>query len=94
MQREVDAAEAEQNHANINNDEGIIINEMDSDMLEENDDDIPSTKRLKISISAQALKTLHDLRCNNVLCDAVISVADDCFNVHRAIISSCSSYFR
>lgn len=82
-----------------NHDEGVVVlPEIDIEMFEEADnesDDNPiASKRLKTSISDQALKTLNDLRCNNLLCDAVISVSDACFNVHRAIMSSCSSYFR
>lgn len=83
-----------------NHDEGVVVSpEIDVEMSEEADNEndesptVPS-KRLKTSMSDQALKTLNDLRCNNLLCDAVISVSDACFNVHRAIMSSCSSYFR
>lgn len=81
-----------------NNDEGVVIPHLDVDMTDHEeidiDDNIITLNRLKSSMSDKALNTLNDLRCNNLLCDAVISVSDACFNVHRAILSSCSSYFR
>lgn len=83
---------------NNNLDEGVIIPEIDIDMEEdENDDPLAlktSRKSLHSSISDQALSTLNELRRNNLLCDAIITVADASFNVHRAIMSACSSYFR
>ncbi|KAM7351624.1 kelch-like protein 10 [Cochliomyia hominivorax] len=86
-------------HNEENQDEGVEMPHTDSEVMDDiedegNDEYVVAPKRLKISVSAQALKTLHDLRCSNLLCDAVISVSDATFNVHRAIMSSCSSYFR
>lgn len=49
---------------------------------------------LQASISEEALNTLNEMRKENLLCDAVVSVPDGSFNAHRAILSSCSSYFR
>lgn len=79
-------------------DEGVVLPEIDLD-IDEDDTDDPlklknSNKSLGSSMSDQALNTLNELRRNNLLCDAVISVADASFNVHRAIMSACSSYFR
>ncbi|XP_030377428.1 kelch-like protein 10 isoform X2 [Scaptodrosophila lebanonensis] len=54
----------------------------------------PSSKSLAPTVSDQALNTLNELREANLLCDAQISVGDQAFNVHRAIMCSCSSYFR
>ncbi|XP_037828637.1 kelch-like protein 10 [Lucilia sericata] len=86
------------NEQNYEHDEGVVMPAIDSDMLDHFEEDIEAhsiaPKKLKTSISEQALKTLNDFRCNNLLCDAIISVPDACFNVHRAIMSSCSSYFR
>lgn len=87
------------NNMRDNHDEGVVVSpdvdiEMSEEADNENDESPIASKRLKTSMSDQALKTLNDLRCNNLLCDAVISVSDACFNVHRAIMSSCSSYFR
>lgn len=46
-------------------------------------------------MSAQALNSLNDLRQKNLLCDATIRLEDGgVFHVHRAILSSCSTYFR
>ncbi|XP_043662343.1 kelch-like protein 10 isoform X1 [Drosophila teissieri] len=52
------------------------------------------TKSLAPIVSDDALNTLNELREENLLCDAQISVGGDVFNVHRAIMCSCSSYFR
>lgn len=53
-----------------------------------------SPKALAPTVSDHALNTLNELREANLLCDAEISVGDQSFNVHRAIMCSCSSYFR
>ncbi|XP_023031778.1 kelch-like protein 10 isoform X1 [Drosophila willistoni] len=53
-----------------------------------------SSKSLAPTVSDQALNTLNELREENLLCDAQISVGEQAFNVHRAIMCSCSSYFR
>ncbi|XP_041564730.1 ring canal kelch homolog isoform X3 [Drosophila elegans] len=53
-----------------------------------------SAKSLAPTVSDEALNTLNELREANLLCDAQISVGEHAFNVHRAIMSSCSSYFR
>ncbi|XP_026843427.1 kelch-like protein 10 isoform X1 [Drosophila persimilis] len=53
-----------------------------------------SSKFLAPTVSDQALNTLNELREANLLCDAEISVGEHAFNVHRAIMCSCSSYFR
>ncbi|XP_022223094.1 kelch-like protein 10 [Drosophila obscura] len=55
-----------------------------------------SSKSLAPTVSDQALNTLNELREANLLCDAEISVGEHehAFNVHRAIMCSCSSYFR
>lgn len=91
------------NHNDLHNlnpppqDEGVM-SDVDIEMSD-NDSDCDShklsaTKRLGTSVSDQALHTLNELRHNNLLCDAIISVPDDSFNIHRAILSTCSSYFR
>lgn len=54
----------------------------------------PSTKSLSPIVSDHALNVLNELREANLLCDAQISVGEQSFNVHRAIMCSCSSYFR
>uniref|UniRef100_A0A6P4EJZ8 Kelch-like protein 10 n=1 Tax=Drosophila rhopaloa TaxID=1041015 RepID=A0A6P4EJZ8_DRORH len=53
-----------------------------------------SAKSLAPAVSDEALNTLNELREANLLCDAQISVGEQAFNVHRAIMCSCSSYFR
>lgn len=55
---------------------------------------ISSAKSLTPTVSDQALNTLNELRESNLLCDAQITVGEQAFNVHRAIMCSCSSYFR
>ncbi|CAG2054071.1 unnamed protein product [Timema podura] len=46
-------------------------------------------------MSTQAMQALNDLRRNNQLCDALLRLEDGgTFPVHRAILSSCSTYFR
>ncbi|KAL7738828.1 hypothetical protein ACLKA6_001347 [Drosophila palustris] len=54
----------------------------------------PSAKSLSPIVSDHALNVLNELREANLLCDAQISVGEQSFNVHRAIMCSCSSYFR
>lgn len=47
------------------------------------------------TMSFQAMQALYDLRQKNQLCDATIRMDDGVvFFVHRAILSSCSEYFR
>lgn len=47
------------------------------------------------TMSFQAMQALYDLRQKNQLCDATIKMDDGAvFFVHRAILSSCSDYFR
>ncbi|XP_034474561.1 kelch-like protein 10 isoform X2 [Drosophila innubila] len=53
-----------------------------------------SAKSLSPIVSDHALNVLNELREANLLCDAQISVGEQSFNVHRAIMCSCSSYFR
>ncbi|XP_070069100.1 kelch-like protein 10 isoform X2 [Drosophila takahashii] len=53
-----------------------------------------SARTLTSTVSDEALNTLNELREANLLCDAQISVGEQAFNVHRAIMCSCSSYFR
>ena len=46
-------------------------------------------------MSTQAMQSLYELKENNLLCDAVIRLEDGGhFRVHRAILCSCSQYFR
>ncbi|XP_036321452.1 kelch-like protein 10 isoform X2 [Rhagoletis pomonella] len=79
-------------------DEGVVMPDVDNSMDDGDMDDpmVLSTpgRTLNATMSDQALNTLNELRRNNLLCDAVISVSDDSFNVHRAIMSASSSYFR
>ncbi|XP_055587323.1 kelch-like protein 10 isoform X2 [Uranotaenia lowii] len=53
-----------------------------------------SSENPKRCISYEAMKNLHEMRLSNTLCDATISQKDCSFRVHRAILSSCSDYFR
>lgn len=49
----------------------------------------------KACISMESMRHLYEMRSNNVLCDAIIKLDDaSTFNVHRNILSACSSYFR
>lgn len=45
-------------------------------------------------ISYVAMKALDEMRLSNTLCDATITQDDFTFPVHRAILGSCSDYFR
>lgn len=90
------------NNNNNNNqhihDEGVVMPEIDHETDDDDVDDplaLSAPKRsLNATMSDHALNTLNELRRNNLLCDAVVSVSDASFNVHRAIMSACSSYFR
>uniref|UniRef100_A0A1I8PCH9 BTB domain-containing protein n=1 Tax=Stomoxys calcitrans TaxID=35570 RepID=A0A1I8PCH9_STOCA len=79
------------NPEEINFSDGDLMDvEIKTDEITEN---LPP-KRVYGAVSDEALETLNELRCSNSLCDAKISVPDGSFNVHRAIMSACSSYFR
>lgn len=57
------------------------------------DDEGDSTPRQ--SMSYEAMVQLNEMRVNNQLCDAAIHMKDGpTFNVHRAIMSACSEYFK
>lgn len=79
-------------------DEGVVLPEADHEMDDDDVEDplvLNAPKRtVNATMSDHALNTLNELRRNNLLCDAVVSVSDASFNVHRAIMSACSSYFR
>ena len=49
---------------------------------------------LEKKISSDACDVLNELRKSGQLTDSVIRVADGSFSVHRAVMSSCSPYFR
>lgn len=56
------------------------------------DDDVTIPKQC---MSREAMQKLYEMRLNNQLCDAKLSMEDgSIFNVHRAILCACSSYFR
>lgn len=65
--------------------------ETDNESKESDDEEsIP-----KQSMSLEAMQKLNDMRVNNLLCDASIKLGDGTvFNVHRAILSACSDYFK
>ncbi|XP_055379258.1 kelch-like protein 10 [Condylostylus longicornis] len=48
----------------------------------------------KTCMSQQAMNTLYEMRSDNMLCDATITLDDGIFNVHRVVLCSCSNYFR
>lgn len=46
-------------------------------------------------MSSEAMQKLFEMRLNNQLCDAMIRVDNErTYNIHRAIMCACSSYFR
>lgn len=46
-------------------------------------------------MSTRAMQSLYDLHQNNLLCDAVLRLEDGgVFPIHRAVLSTCSAYFR
>jgi hypothetical protein len=45
-------------------------------------------------VQEQAFSVLNELRLTGQLCDAVITVEDGQFSVHRAIMATCSPLFR
>ena len=46
-------------------------------------------------MSHDAMQKLFEMRLNNQLCDAVIRIGKDrSYNIHRAILCACSTYFR
>lgn len=58
----------------------------------QSDDDEPLPRP---SMSNEAMMQLNDMRVNNQLCDASITSDQGVvFNVHRAMMSACSEYFR
>jgi hypothetical protein len=49
----------------------------------------------KPCMSSEAMQKLYEMHLNNTLCDAVLVMEDETvFNVHRNMLSACSSYFR
>lgn len=49
----------------------------------------------RICMSQNAMHALFEMRTSNMLCDATITLEDrSVLNVHRAILCSCSDYFR
>lgn len=59
------------------------------------DDEEEDYSIVKPCMSLESMRQLYEMRMNNVLCDAVIRLNDNSqFNVHRNILSACSSYFR
>ena len=45
--------------------------------------------------SQESMQQLYEMRINNVLCDAVIRLDDESrYNVHRNILTACSTRFR
>jgi kelch-like protein 10 len=46
-------------------------------------------------MSSEAMQKLFEMRLNNQLCDATVRVDEEkTYNIHRAIMCACSSYFR
>jgi kelch-like protein 12 len=43
--------------------------------------------------STEILSSINTLRKRNLLCDAILSVEDHDFPVHRVILAACSDYF-
>ncbi|XP_037959800.1 kelch-like protein 10 isoform X2 [Teleopsis dalmanni] len=70
----------------LSNDDGINVGE-------DSDDDL-NNETIFRSRSDEVFKSLNELREKNQLCDAVIIVSDEKYNVHRPIMSACSTYFR
>lgn len=58
---------------------------------DEEDDD----SSIKPCMSMESMRQLYEMRSNNILCDGIIKLQDGTeFNIHRNILSACSSYFR
>ena len=47
-----------------------------------------------MEVSREQCRVLAELQNNGQLCDAIIKIGDETFPIHRAILSSCSPYFR
>lgn len=61
-----------------------------SEESEDEDSNLPQQ-----CISHNAMQNLFQMRLKNQLCDATIHVDDNkSFNIHRAILCACSTYFR
>lgn len=66
---------------------------MDDDEVDEDENEEDAVARPCMSL--ESMRQLYEMRMNNVLCDAVLSLDDKSrFNVHRNILSACSSFFR
>lgn len=58
-------------------------------------DDEDSNPLLQQCMSREAMQKLFEMRLKNQLCDAEIRVEDErSYNIHRAILCACSTYFR
>lgn len=57
---------------------------------ESEEDEMP-----KQCISHEGMTKLNEMRVNNQLCDAAIKIeSGEIFHIHRAIMCSCSDYFK
>lgn len=64
--------------------------QMEHDLQDQNS----SSSLPRRCISYVAMKALDEMRLSNTLCDATITQDESTFPVHRAILGSCSDYFR
>lgn len=72
----------------------LLLNEAEETGNESSDEEYASERTIRARMSEETLNQLNEMRTSNTLTDGTITVTGATFPIHRAVLSSCSSYFR